>query len=106
MSHARTGWQTDIESFLSNDRMTDWSHTANAATASVPGTLAVGMAQSIADTIIAQISKNIPIFLSGVRTAKYRATATTAETTELIAVTPRLMANDTSAAGFPRIRIL
>ena len=32
MSHARTGWQTDIENLLSNGRMTDWEHTANAAT--------------------------------------------------------------------------
>jgi len=34
MSHARTGWQTDIESSLSNGRMTGCEHTANAATVS------------------------------------------------------------------------
>jgi len=32
MSHARTGCHTDIESSLSNDRMTDGEHTAKAAT--------------------------------------------------------------------------
>jgi len=32
MSHARTVWQTDIESQLSNGRMTDREHTAKAAT--------------------------------------------------------------------------
>ena len=32
MSHAWTGWQTDIESSLSNERLTAWTHTANAAT--------------------------------------------------------------------------
>ena len=33
MSHARTDWQTAIESLLSNGCMTGWEHTANAVTA-------------------------------------------------------------------------
>ena len=32
MSHAWTGWQADIESLLTNGRLTDRTHTANAAT--------------------------------------------------------------------------
>ena len=43
---------------------------------------------------------------SGTRRAMYKSTVTKAETPELIAVTPRLMAKETSAAGLPRIRIL
>ena len=50
--------------------------------------------------------KNSPTFLSGIRRAIYKITSITAETTELISVTTKLIANDTSAAGFPRIRIL
>ena len=34
MSHAQPGWQAGCESLLSGDRMTDWVHTANAATVS------------------------------------------------------------------------
>ena len=34
MSHALPFCHTDIESSLSDDRMTDWEHTANAATVS------------------------------------------------------------------------
>ena len=34
MSHAWTECHTDIGSLLPNDRMTDWTHTANAATVS------------------------------------------------------------------------
>ena len=53
-----------------------------------------------------QILKNNPAFLSGTRSAMYKITVRNAETTEFKSVTPKLIANVTSAAGLPRIRIL
>ena len=39
MSHAQTVWQADDESLLSRGRMTDWTYTANAMTATSPSEL-------------------------------------------------------------------
>jgi len=48
MSHAQTGWHVDDESLLSIGRMTDWMHTANAATIASRGAAQryVGMANT------------------------------------------------------------